>query len=149
MQVTDSRLAARLPVRSDSASRRSPVPSMVIGGMSHSSTPFGGNERYSPASDSGATSMTNNNEQSCVLFCVYLCIALQLQSNAHACASAQGEAHVLLHTLPVIDHAQGILPRHPVQQEQHRAARQVVLQLSVSAQYVTRRCACVHASMVG
>ena len=56
MQVTDSRLAGRLPVRSDSASgRRSPAPSMVIGGLSHSSTPFGGHERaeMSPQSDAG------------------------------------------------------------------------------------------------
>ena len=56
--------------------------------------------------------------------------ALQLDSDANA--FAQGQANVFLDPVPFVRHHQDVLPRHQVQQEQHRAARQVVLQLQVS-----------------
>ena len=54
-----------------------------------------------------------------------------VQLDADADAPAQGEADVLLDALPLLRHHQDVLPRHQVQQEQHRPARQVVLQLQV------------------
>jgi len=47
-------------------------------------------------------------------------------------APAQGQAHVLLRPLPELRCAQRLLSRRQVQQEQHRAAGQVVQQLPVS-----------------
>ena len=55
-----------------------------------------------------------------------------VQLYADADAPAQGQADVLLDALPLLRHHQDVLPRHQVQQEQHRAASQVVLQLQVS-----------------
>ena len=46
-------------------------------------------------------------------------------------ASEEGQADVLLGAVPLLRHPQDVLPRHQVQQEQHRPARQVVLQLQV------------------
>lgn len=48
-------------------------------------------------------------------------------------ASPQGQADVLLHALPQLDPAQELLPGHPLQQEQHGPAGQMVQQLQVGA----------------
>ena len=44
-------------------------------------------------------------------------------------APSQGQADVLLGSIPVVSHPKDVLPGHQVQQEQHRAASQMVLQL--------------------
>ena len=70
--------------------------------------------------------------------CIYVSCNCRLlsvggvQLDADADAPAQGQADVLLDALPLLRHHQDVLPRHQVQQEQHRAASQVVLQLQVS-----------------
>lgn len=47
-------------------------------------------------------------------------------------APAQGEADVLLGPVPEFAGAEDVLPGHQVQQEQHGAAGEMVLQLPVS-----------------
>lgn len=47
-------------------------------------------------------------------------------------APSQGEADVLLRSVSELRRAERLLPGRQVQQEQHRAARQVVQQLPVS-----------------
>ena len=53
----------------------------------------------------------------------------QPQLHPDADALAEGQVDVLLDPLPQLSHHQDVLPGHQVQQEQHRPARQVVLQL--------------------
>lgn len=55
-------------------------------------------------------------------------------------APAQGEADVLLGAVPQLGRPQDVLPGHQVQQEQHRPAGQVVLQLQVSGAFFIRMC---------
>ncbi len=66
-------------------------------------------------------------------FCRWLLpVGLLAERYADPDAPAEGEADVLLGALPLLSHPQDVLPRHQVQQEQHRTASQVVLQLQVS-----------------
>ena len=54
--------------------------------------------------------------------------------------NAIGQADVLLGPLPLVSHHQDVLPGHQVQQEQHRAASQVVLKLQVSGNFLFVSC---------
>lgn len=55
-------------------------------------------------------------------------------------APAEGEAHVLLHAVPVVRSPQSLLPGRALRQEDHRAARQVVLQLQVRPDFRSHLC---------
>lgn len=52
--------------------------------------------------------------------------------HANADAPTQGEAHVLLGAVSELRGPQDVLPGHQVQQEQHGATRQMVLEFPVS-----------------
>ena len=58
-----------------------------------------------------------------------LFVVRSTQSNLDTDASPESQADVLLEPIPVLGHPQDVLPRHQVQQEQHRAASQMALQL--------------------
>ena len=72
-----------------------------------------------------------------VLFLICFCLSWlqpwwrQPELHADPDAPEEGQADVLLGPLPQLCHHQDVLPRHQVQQEQHRPAGQVVLQLQV------------------
>lgn len=59
----------------------------------------------------------------------FLNLTTLLDIDAHA--SAESQADVLLGSIPVVGSSQNVLPRYQVQQEQHRAAGQMVLQFPV------------------
>lgn len=58
------------------------------------------------------------------------CACLLVDSDADALAKSQ--ADVLLGSVPELGHPEDVLPRHQVQQEQHRATSQVVLEFQVN-----------------
>ena len=53
----------------------------------------------------------------------------QPERNLDTDAFEEGQADVLLGEVPLLSHPEDVLPRHQVQQEQHRPAGQMVLQL--------------------
>ena len=59
----------------------------------------------------------------------------QPELHADPDAPEEGQADVLLGPLPQLRHHQDVLPRHQVQQEQHRPAGQVVFQLQVCVSF--------------